>query len=836
MVAVLACLLAGAGAIGWASGAVQAPATKRAAAAVPLVTGNASVDALLARMSLADKLRLLDWAGGGQPQTAVLPGLPRLGIPPLHLTEGPLGTVTHPAPAMAAPLAVAATFSQADAYANGAILGRDARAFGQQAVARPFASIDRNPAAGPAVATFGEDPLLAGRTAAAEIAGIQAQGTMALVQNYPSGGPGTGLVLGSAALHEFYLQPFQDAVRAGAAGLLCPAGTLSIVSGAGARPGPPGPPACGDAGLLTQILRRELAFGGFVVADQGANPGTTSLGAGLDGEIPGAGRAGYLTPAAVRAALANGTIGLATINQAAGAVLAEMDRFGMLGRVAGRGTAPQSAGADERVVARTAQDAATLLKDVGGTLPLSAHELGSLALIGPGAAQVIGAGPAGGNGAGMPSWHPGTLQVLRQDLAGDHAAHLSFAVGDDMTGTPVPGSALSHTGQPGLVRATAGSGTAQVVTTLDNTVARGDPLPARSAHTWTGALTAPVTGTYWVNVATGGARATLSLDGRVVARDRPGPPGQGGALVPTKDGLNNLRASVTLTAGSHTLAVSETPDGSGQPVQVRLDWVTPAQQQANTAAAVAAARSARAAVVFAWSAGAGTTLPDGQDQLIRAVAAVNPRTIVVLNTPGPVGVPWLASVKAALEMWYPGDAGGYATANVLLGRADPAGRLPVTWPAVQARRPPARAGGVLVGYRWYDRNRVAPVFPFGYGLSYAHFRYSGLTWWDAPGGGLAVRFLVTDSGRVAGAEVPQVYLGAPGRRPAGVAFAPRALAAYTRISLRPGQTTAVTLQIPLRQLQYWDDTKGWVTAAGPRALDVGPSERAIALSTIVRIH
>ena len=398
---------------------------------------------------------------------------------------------------------------------------------------------------------------------------------------------------------------------------------------------------------------------------------------------------------------------------------------------------------------------------------------------------------------------------------------------------------------------------------VDNTLARGDALPAGSAHTWTGELTVPVTGSYRISLATGGARGTLTLDGTVVAQDRAGQaPGPADALLPTTDGLDNLRASLTLTAGTHTLSVSAVPDGSGRPVQARLDWVTPAQRQANLTAAVAAARGAKAAVVFAWGAGTsaapgsgtnpgsgnnpgsgagsgagasyGTALPDDQDQLIRDVAAVNPDTIVVLNTPGPVSMPWLSSVKAVLEMWYPGDGGGSATANVLLGRADPAGRLPVTWP-VAGRTAPAQNAGVFVGYRWYDRNGQAPLFPFGYGLSYTRFTYSGLSWRTAPGGGLVVRFRVTDSGQRAGDAVPQVYLGAPVARAPRAAFARKALAAYTRVSLRPGQTRAVTLQIPLRQLQYWDSTRGWVTAAGRRPLDVGPDERSGALSMTVTV-
>jgi beta-glucosidase len=304
--------------------------------------------------------------------------------------------------------------------------------------------------------------------------------------------------------------------------------------------------------------------------------------------------------------------------------------------------------------------------------------------------------------------------------------------------------------------------------------------------------------------------------------------------VPATDGLENLRASVTLTAGTHTLAVSESPDGSGRPVQVRLDWVTPVQQQANRTAAVATARAAKTAVVFAWGNGAAS-LPDGQDELIRDVAAANPDTIVVLNTPGPVAMPWLGAVRSVLEMWYPGDAGGAATANVLLGRDDPAGRLPVTWPASVHRFRGSQPTGIFVGYRRFDKDGIAPLFPFGYGMSYTRFAYSALNWHAVPGRGLVLQFRVANTGGQAGTAVPQAYLGAPATRPAGAAFARRALAAYTRISLRPGQARVVTLTVPERQLQYWQDARGWVTAPGERRLYVGADEQVSALAATVTI-
>ena len=907
-------LVAGTAALTWASGAIQGPAATSAASVQPPVTGNPVVNALLGRMSLAEKFRLLEWVtAAGQPQTATLPGLRSLGIPALHLAEGPLGTARRPSVAMAAPLGVAATFSRADAYANGVVLGRDARALGQQAVARPFGAIGTGVAGDQAAASFGEDPLLAGGTAAAEIAGIQAQGTMAVTDNYPTGPGRPGVVPGSAALHEIYLQPVEDVVRAGAAGVLCSpaaglgsagtsgtagiagtsgtagsagtsgtagiagaaspaaapratapatsattsatvpassaaAHTTTIPTGTAATPagaGPAGaggttfgtagnhagPAPCGNPGLLIQILRSELGFTGFVLAGPGANPGTLSLDSGLDGEVPATGQAAarYFTLAALHAAIASKTITTATVNEAVAAVLTEMDRFGLLGPQPAHRVAAQPAAADDRVISRTATDAATLLRNTGHALPLTPAALSSLALIGPGADQVIGTGPTGDN-----SGQPGTLQALRQDLAADPAAHLSFAVGDDMTGTPVPAAVLTHEGQPGLVRSTTGHGAARVVSVLDNTLAGHDALPAGSGHTWAGELTVPATGTYWIGLGTGGSWATLTLDGAVVAQDGPSQPVRGGAPVPAADGLENLRARVTLTAGIHTLGVSESPDGSGRPVQVRLDWVTPAQQRADLAAAVATARAARAAVVFAWSSG-GASLPDGQDELIRDVAAVNPDTVVVLNTPGPVAMPWLGAVRSVLEMWYPGDAGGAATANLLLGRSDPAGRLPVTWPASPHRFRGSQPTGIFVGYRRYDKDGIAPLFPFGYGMSYTRFGYSALNWHAVPGRGLVLRLRVTNTGRRAGTTVPQAYLGAPATAPPGATFAQRALAAYTKVSLRPGQSRVVTLTVPERQLQYWQDARGWVTAPGRRRLYVADDERASALAATVMI-
>lgn len=324
-------------------------------------------------------------------------------------------------------------------------------------------------------------------------------------------------------------------------------------------------------------------------------------------------------------------------------------------------------------------------------------------------------------------------------------------------------------------------------------------------------------------------------------------------VVPTTDGLDNVRRLVELSAGAHRIEVEASADGSGAPVQVRLAWVTPQMKQAAFDAAVDAARRARTAVVFAWSRNKPAFgLPGDQDRLIEAVAAVNPNTVVVLNTGQAVAMPWLGRVRAVLEMWYTGDEGGWAAANLLTGRANPAGRLPITWPRRLADGPandpahPERSSqgvdgktvygeGIYVGYRWYDQHHIAPLFPFGFGLSYTRFSYSGLTLARAADGGLDASVIVKNTGKRDGDDVVQAYVGAPRPAPAGVAFAERALAAFDRITLAAGQQRRVQLHIPPERLRYWSNRdQSWIDARDGRTVYVGRSSRDLPLSKEVK--
>ena len=275
----------------------------------------------------------------------------------------------------------------------------------------------------------------------------------------------------------------------------------------------------------------------------------------------------------------------------------------------------------------------------------------------------------------------------------------------------------------------------------------------------------------------------------------------------------------------------------------------------DTARAAATAKSAEVAVVFAsdsegedrekvsptvdGSTPTGTQ-PSNQTALINAVAAANKHTIVVLETGDPVVTPWRHDVAAMLEAWYPGEAGGGALVHVLFGDVDPGGRLPATFPASTTQYPTSGdptasngpevnySEGVFVGYRWYDENHVTPAYPFGFGLSYTSFRYSGLRI-----EGTTVRMTVTNTGRRTGIAVPQLYLGLPSPS-RSVKQPPRQLKGYRSVRLKPGQSMTVTFPLAPRAFSYWDvNANGWRIVKGCYGVYAGSSSRDLPLRGVI---
>jgi beta-glucosidase len=869
------------------------------AQSIPEVTGDARVDKLLSQMTLQEKITLIHGTHEDpkayQGQAGYLGGVPRLGIPSLRFADGPPGVLTrHPSQGETATMGVAATFSVKDAEQNGVVIGREDRALGIDVSLQPFVNIDRDLEFGRGYNTFGEDPYLTSEMGVAEVKGIQSQHVMAQIKHYVGYDSNSGSTfIDDQTLHEVYVAPFEAAIkRADVSSIMCSYNRLNDTF------------ACGNKETLTTILRDQIGFKGFVTSDWGALHAVTFINEGLDMEMPGEPTPGApfnipsffdlqpippppppmpagaedaneamfgghipeepapkregmgdfgvkLAPEKISEALKNGTVSEATITRAAGRVLYEIIHFGYMDGQQKHEVTQQAIEANAKIIEKTGEDAAVLLKNEGAALPLKAADLDSVVLIGPTAAQVDSIGINGERSVGLPERQVGPLEAMKK-ISGN--ASIKFAVNDDMTGTTVPPEVFSHDGKPGLERT--GSGTAHTDTNIDFTTKNGKALPPNSTLTWKGTLTPPHAGTYWIYLQAMGTNATIALDGKRLAGTGAFQGGVHGDIlqanqdnvVPTPDRLDNVRRAVELTAGPHQIEIKTSPDTSNAPVQVRLNWYTPEQRKEDHEAAIAAAKSAKTAVVFVWTRLSPVFgLPGDQDKLVEEIAAVNPNTVVVLNTSQPVALPWVDKVKSVLEMWWPGDEGGWSTANLLLGKTSPAGRLPVTWgksltdyPAADPKHPErSMAGvdhktkyseGVNVGYRWFDHEKIDPLFAFGHGLSYTTFDYSDLKVSKASDGGLEIRVWIKNTGNMDSDEVPQVYLGAPSEIPEGVQFPVRSLAAFDRIHLAAGEAKTVTLHVPERQLQYWStkDQK-WVTTTSKRTVSVGGSSRNLRL-------
>ncbi|HEV2498803.1 MAG TPA: glycoside hydrolase family 3 C-terminal domain-containing protein [Terriglobia bacterium] len=862
----------------------------------------AKVDELLKRMSLSEKIRMIhgekESPATSQGQGGYMAGDSKLGIPWLRLADGPPGVLTrHRSTAPTCTMGVGATFSIEDARLNGVVIGRDARALGIDITLQPFINILRDPTWSRGYNLFGEDPLLVGKIGAAEVQGIQSQRVIAMAKHYLAYNGGDNVVVQQQALHEIYAQPFADAVKAGVASIMC---SYNRVNGTN---------SCGNPQTLQKLLKQEIGFQGFVASDWGANHATTFVNNGLDLEMPGyissigsepcyfcelptssplppppapqskpappyawpaptpeeppryyPGSRHYAQSDGMLAAIRSGQVKPATITAAARRILLEEDRFGWLSGKLNHDVITVPFDKDVRVVEKTSEDAAVLLKNQDDALPLTSRDLKSLALIGPGAGQTITIGLSMEKALGFPSRDLGPLAALKQATAGVPGRHIIYAVADDMTGSPIPASDFSYDGKPGLLRENAHGQSVGIDSQLDFTKENSHALPTRSSFSWRGTLDVPKTGVYWIYLQLMGCAAQFEIDGTVIGHSSDlfmhGDYIQAAEdnVLPTTDNLDNVRRAVPLSAGAHSLVVREEGDGSGRPVQIRLNWMTPRARQNDYQTALAAARQAKKVIIFAWArCRPDFDLPGDQDKLISAIAKINPNTIVVLNSGQPFALPWLNQVKAVLEMWYPGDGGGVATANVLLGRTDPAGRLPFTWaqrldqyvshdPAHPERSSDGVHGvttfseGIFVGYRWFDEQHIQALFPFGYGLSYTRFRYSDLQTQQAPDGGLTIRFLIQNVGKLYGDEVPQVYLGPPQPAPPGAQFAVRALAGFDRVGLKPGESRRVEIHVPLRQLQYWPDAAThWETATGSRIVYVGTSSRDLRLHERITI-
>ncbi|MFF7985659.1 beta-glucosidase [Streptomyces sp. NPDC007901] len=809
-------LTAGAIAVAAAATGGLLPLTPAAAAGRPGAGAGPRVERLIARLTLDEKISLLHGATdpGSLGQAGYVPGVPRLNIPPLRLADGPAGVrITEHATALPAPVLLASAFDPELARRYGQVIGREGRALGQDVLLSPMVNLIRTPYAGRNFETFSEDPLLASDLVAAEIRGIQGEGLIATVKHFALNNQekdrnSIDVRADEQTMHELELRGFEAAVEAGTGAVM---GSYNKVNGTF---------ACENPTLLTDILRDQWGYRGWVMTDWFAAHSTAAaITAGLDMEMPD----GTYFGTALKSAVQNGSVAEAYVDRAVRRILSVMDRFGLLD-----GSAPprpdRDAAAGAAVALEVAKAGATLLRNEHGTLPLDG---GAVAVIGPTGELPFVSG--GGSAHVVPDHADSPLDAIRARARGT----VTHTLGEDLFGKAIPASAVSPAFDSEGQTVAAGK-----TWEYDGSLTVGED------DEWTFVL-------HFSSAAT--ARPKVLLDGEELfpLAAGYGEYFSGGLVAVAPDGLGVRRKTLQLAAGAHTLKI--TADGGDAGLLFRLRRITGATRAQDVADAVSAARAARHVVLFAYedaTEGLDRTtvaLPGHQEQLIRAVAAANPRTTVVLNTSSSTSMPWLAQTGAVLQMYYPGQEGAAATAAVLFGDSDPGGRLTQSFPADDDHHPvagdPRRypgvdgteeySEGIHAGYRWYDAQGVRPLFPFGHGLSYTSFAYSepGTRWTHD---GLEVTFTVRNTGRRTGVAVSQVYVGpSPDLR---LDQAVRVLGGYRRLVLRAGERRRVTVRVAARTLSSWDAGRHrWVLGTGRRTVWVGASSGDLRLRAGARV-
>lgn len=662
---------------------------------------------------------------GAAPHTGATYALPRLGLPAVYFSDGPVGPRQGAATAMPIPMALAAAFDPQLAYAHGREIADEARHKGNDVVFAPTVNIMRTPQGGRTYEAYGEETYLVAQTGRGWIQGAQSTGVIADVKHYlannqegqngvpPLAAANGGRQLVDAqvderTLREVYMPYFEAAVKQAKVGtIMCSYNRVN------------GTYACENAHTLQQVLEKEWGFKGIVLADYGASKDTVgNMNNGLD-FVPAQGLtdASY-DPNLIRVALASGAVSKATLDAHVRRILRTLFAYGYFDRPGYRiDEAGINVKGHEQIAESIEERAITLLKNQG-ILPLKPG-IKKIAVIGPYANQFV---TGGGSGTVTARSVVTALQGIRA-RAGNHVT-VTYADGSDSTAA----AALAKAADVAVV----------VVGDVQTEGQDKDCIDLNCRNDLAN------------------SESVLLLQGKTC-----------GQVSCPLNGLN-------------------------------------------------------------------------EDGLITAVAAAQRRTVVVLETGGPVVTPWRDSVAAVVEAWYPGQEGGTALARMLFGDVDPGGRLPATFPDSASQLPTAGSSqqypgvaeqetyseGLLVGYKWYDAKQLTPAYPFGAGLSYTNFRYGPLTVHaaKAPNQVAVASLDVTNTGPRAGIAVPQLYVS----KPATTALPQpiRQLVGYRSMSIPAGRTVRVEFPLNDRSFASWSAT-GWTTAPGCYGLAAGSSSRSL---------
>lgn len=812
------------------SGAAQAAAIP-AQPGLPTVT-EAKINNLIAKMTLEEKVRMV---GGNEFETFEIP---RLGIPSLKMADGPLGVRIGQATAFPAGIALGATFDPQLVFDVAAAIADETRFKGRNMLLGPCVNIARTPFGGRNFESYGEDPFLSAQLAAEYVRGIQSRNVAASVKHFAVNDQEfermtIDVRVSERALMEIHLPAFKTAVDAGSWTVMAAYNKIN------------GRWASENEYLQNWLLKGRWNFQGLIVSDWGATHSTIdAANYGLDLEMPN----GAYFNEELTEAVKRGEVAESVVDDKIRRILRTMYGIGLLGDLATPVPAPKGpASREHRALAlRAAQESIVLLKNDGAILPLK-KSVKRIAMIGPNADTARTGGGGSSHVQPFESFSPteGFQARLGSSVKLQHA--VGAPLPQDMEDIPTrylrPSRGSRERGLRAEYFTNVSLSGKPALTKVDSRVifsANEEQEPRfrlNSSVRWTGEFFAPIAGEYkMMTLSDDGVR--LSVNGKRLIDNW------------TDHGSMTDAGLVRLEEGWHSITIEYYQRGGDG--WFNLGWQAP--MHANPIRhAVEIARASEIAIIFGGLGNDMETegsdrqtmeLPKGQVELINAVADANPNTIVVLTSGNPLAMgEWIGKVKAVVQAWYPGQAGGLALADVILGRVNPSAKLPVSFIKDWKDSPaygnyPGQDGqvhyreDVFVGYRHYDIRQVAPEFPFGHGLSYTTFEFANLSLEplsdDSTSPQVRASFDVKNTGSRAGAEVAQVYVS---ESKPEVERPLRELKGFKKIHLKPGETKRVSIDLDHSSFAYYNiATRKWkVTPNGKYTIYAGSSSRRLPL-------
>jgi beta-glucosidase len=797
----------------------------------------AKAKAMLAKLTLEEKIKLI-----GGVDSMFTNAIPSIDLPRLKMSDASVGVRTWgPTTAYAGGAALAATWDPNFAKELGESLGRDARARGVNFLLGPGVNIAKAPVNGRNFEYLSEDPYLNGALVVPYIHGVQSQGVSATVKHYALNNEeynrhNVDVEVDERTMREIYLPAFEAAVKQGHVGAVMD--SYNLINGEHATQ---------NTFLNMKVLKGDWDFKGVLMSDWDATyDGVAAANNGLDLEMPSP---RFMNEKTLVAAVKSGAVKEATIDDKVLRIFRVALRYGWLDRPQFDPADSTYSVADRPIALKGALESITLLKNENHILPLDATKIKTIAVIGPDAwPAVVG----GGGSSQADAFQPVSIVAGIANLVGSDM-HVLYS-----RGLPEMNDVFWHTNwEAGVKEATYPSKTfsGSPVTSTPHGINNykqewwgpADKTP-RSIR-YSASFKAPKAGKYLVLAAASGSdHYTVSVDGKQIIEQV------------QVEGQYPESASIDLGAGQSINVVADyLPGFAGNRFGLGI-----ANESDMISEDVKKFASIADAVVVAIGFNPSTesegfdrsfTLPWGQDALIEAAVAANPHTVVTFIGGGAFDTRrWLDKVPALVHAWYPGQEGGTAIADVLFGKHDPEGKLPVSFdrswqddpsynyyyptkgsdtklhvtennhPPVDYDIPHVKYDDkLMVGYRYWTTTGKHPLFPFGFGLSYTTFSLANLkvSGTATSGSTVEVGFDVTNTGSVEGAEVAQLYVSDPSAK---VKRPERELKGFEKVSLAPGETKHVTLSLDARAFSYWDESKhDWTIDPGKFVIRVGDS-------------